>query len=361
MEVNILSDKKTIRLEEDMRLITSVILDNFEKIEAILLCGGYGRDEGAWIYTDNEEVTPYNDYDILVISENRPLITKVNNIREQLAKVIGIRWVDIDFITISRIKQMKNTIKNIDIINGSKIVYGDKKILKSFPDLDSKKIGFHDIVQLYFTRMWTLFGSWEGDFRDLCNEEAIFFRNQMAKAILAAVDVLLIKRQEYNSSYAMRIKMFTDKVQSDNKIYKYAKWALSEKLSPTCGNMEAMEMRNLYNDVYEIYLESMMSSMGWKQIFFSKPYLTSFYFYFNPYYLVRLIFQRYFSHSRVLSNYLKVKIAENYVFNAFYDGPNKDTYLKNAKLYLNKLGYELNAEIEWNDLRQIIAKARNEV
>lgn len=361
MEVNILSDKKTIRLEEDMRLIKSVILDNFEKIEAILLCGGYGRDEGTWIYKENGEVKPYNDYDILVVSENRPSITKVNNIRKQLAKEIGIRWVDIDFITISRIKQMKNTIKNIDIMNGSKIVYGDIKILKSFPDLDSKKIGFYDIVQLYFTRMWTLFGSWDGDFRDLCNEEAIFFRNQMAKAILAAVDVLLIKRHEYNSSYVMRIKIFTDKIQSDDKIYKYAKWALSEKLSPTCDNMSEVEMRNIYNDVYEIYLQSMMNAMGWKRIFFSKPYLTKLYFYFNPYYLVRLIFQKYYYHSRVFSNYLKVKIAENYVFNAFYDVSNKDRYLKSAKLYLNKLGYNLNAEIEWNELRQIIARARNEV
>ncbi len=361
MEVNILIDKKAIRLEKDMKLITSTILDNFEKIETILLYGGYGRDEGAWIYMETGEVVPYNDYDILVISENRPSISKINLIREELAKKIGIRWVDIDFMTMNHVMRMKNTIKNIDIIYGSKIIYGNSDVFEASPNLNPQKIGFYDIEQLYFTRMWTLFGSWDGLFRDLGKNEAIFFRNQMAKAILAAVDVLLIKKNQYNYSYVKRIQLFKDGIQSDAKVYKYAEWALSEKLSPSNDDLTEIEMRNIYNDVYKIYREAMMNAMGWKWIFFGKPYLTRFYFYLNPYYFTRLIYRRYLNRSKVLSNRIKVKLAENFLFVAYYDGFNKEKYLKKVKLYLNKLGYDLDIEMEWNELRQIIARVRNEV
>lgn len=62
-------------------------------------------------------------------------------------------------------------------------------------------IGELDLDILYKTRMWTLLGSWSGPFRDIEGEDARFFRNQMAKCVLAACDMILIKNRAYSTSY----------------------------------------------------------------------------------------------------------------------------------------------------------------
>ena len=75
-----------IRLERDLQLIVNDILAALPKAPlAIVLYGGYGRGEGAWFINEAGEVSPYNDYDIDIISNERIDSSVISKLRQNLA------------------------------------------------------------------------------------------------------------------------------------------------------------------------------------------------------------------------------------------------------------------------------------
>ena len=63
-------ESKIIRFKQDCQTLVDGILGALEEApEAILLCGGYGRGEGAWYEDEAGNPSPYNDYDLAVITE----------------------------------------------------------------------------------------------------------------------------------------------------------------------------------------------------------------------------------------------------------------------------------------------------
>lgn len=161
---------------------------------------GIGRDEGSWYMDNNGIVCPYNDYDVAVISEYDIEYEQLQDLRKELAKQINIHWVDIDFYSPKSLLSLKPTIHNVDLLEASKLIWGEDYICR-VPKLDKRSIGEYDLDVLYRTRMWTLLGSWSGSFHDIQNDEARFFKNQMAKCVLAACDMILLKNHAYTTSY----------------------------------------------------------------------------------------------------------------------------------------------------------------
>ncbi|WP_313567194.1 hypothetical protein, partial [Empedobacter sp.] len=197
------------RLESDIKIIRNSVLQRLSQIDAIILCGGYGRGEGSWIIDKStKKVYPYNDYDLYIVTDMKPSSRKISEIENEISKKVGLKWIDIDTITKKKLTNLKPSIKNIDLKYASKIIYGDKNILKEIPDINPSNISTLDIEILYFTRLWTFMGSLsETGFTDLNIEEARFFKNQMAKALLACVDVLLLQNNQYDTSYIKRLKI----------------------------------------------------------------------------------------------------------------------------------------------------------
>ena len=189
----ITEELKKTRFNRDTKLIVDTLLEELpEKPIAILLYGGYGKGEGAWFEDENGNTTPYNDYDIDVITDQIISRAKRQSLRKDLAKKVGIKWIDLGFISPQTIRKYKATIQTIDLKEASTLLYGDNSVYELFPEMKKEDIGEFDIKKLFNTRIWTFLGSWQGQFHDLDLDESRFFQNQMAKAVLTSCDLLLI-------------------------------------------------------------------------------------------------------------------------------------------------------------------------
>ena len=356
---------KEIRLQHDMDIIVEGILGVLEgKPKAILLCGGYGRGEGAW-YTDRDgNLCTYNDYDLAVITETPMSRGVYSLLRKELAEKVGIRWIDIDCYTPSQLHKMKSTIHNIDLLYASKVIWGDEQWnTKPFiPKLRKEEIGFFDIEKLYRTRMWTLLGSWEGDFRDLDPEETMFFRNQMAKCILASCDMRLVLEKEYETSYVKRVEKICALCPQDERLCKLARWAIHEKQNPSYEKMPAEAVKDFYDDVYNLFIDSSRLAFGNKSKYYLDPQKTKGYLLTHTLNVIMTIYGLLRGHKWYFAKRDDIFCAQNYVLLSYSStGIYNSTYLKKASDILQKWNYIKEPLNSWPDLRTAVADARNRI
>lgn len=335
------------------------ILKHISNVETILLCGSYGRGEGAWVQNSSGQYIPYNDYDFIVVSDN-PGISKdeLNSLRKKIAQVVQIKWVDIDIYNKKRIKKLRPTQKNIDITFGSRLVYG-KKINWNLTETDLGKLGRFDIETVYFTRLWTFWGSFPLLFDvPLEKDNVMFFRYQMAKAVLACVDVILIRDKKYHFSYKERIKRI--KEQRDYcEWFDLFDWAMKEKTLPGFEVMSKSEAISLFYRVVECYYKCMKIGLGKEFWFYEKKYR------FEVFYLVKirhmLLSIYHFIKRKGLWDlkYKQIMIMQNNLFMDIYH-----EYFFDFKYYSHKLFKYFGIEVSKKSLLTIVdavATARNEL
>lgn len=341
-------------------LVRGIIESMSVRPQAIYLVGGYGRGEGAW-YEDETGIHPYNDFDIAVISDATISHDKIEELRKELAKAVGIKWVDIDFYSLNGLKNMLPTIHNVDLFEGNSLLFGDDVIKENNLHLDSSVIGREDLITLFWTRMWTFLGSWTGDFHNLNVEEARFFKNQMAKAVLAACDMQLVGIRKYTTSYRKRAEIIMKERADDKSICELVQWAINEKLRPSCEEMEDSAMRILYFRVKAMFVESFEKAFGQEACFFLNPYKTKSYYVWHTKNYLYHIYSLIRNHSSRIARRLDVYYAMNYVFHANNDGIVDEKMIDEASRLLRKRGFIKNKSYTWDSLRPIAAEARNNV
>jgi hypothetical protein len=251
------------KFEEDKILLIEAALSIAVKVDAIIMYGGYGRGEGAWV-KNGEKKLPYNDYDILIISNTIVDKAALLQLRKTLAIKIGISWVDISIMQKRKLKKLKHSIFNFDLKNGSEIIYGDKSIKSIIPEFTPSKIPLKDIRILFFTRLFTLIGSIK-----LSNiktgfeagQESMFFKNQLAKATLACIDCLLLLKGYYDSSYKRRVQLVLGLYSLSPEEEELFLWALKEKLRPSQEGLSSDETKRLYRQVARKYKETMLEGL----------------------------------------------------------------------------------------------------
>jgi len=254
-------------LKRDIEIIkeTSLSLLNRDNIVSIYLYGGYGRDEGSWVLEqENGKTTakPYNDYDIALIVKSKFSHAELRELENEIKKKVEVKWVDLSQYTALNLKLFKPTIKNYDFKYASKWIYGDKNVLANIPEMDSSLITLKDVEILYITRLWTLVGSFPKDgLVAMPRVEEMFFRNQMAKCILAIVDNLLVVNKAYDASYKKRVEILPSHT-SDSELIELAKWALDEKLFPKSLGMDASEIESLYRKVNKLFFKYFYSTLS---------------------------------------------------------------------------------------------------
>ncbi len=82
-------------LERHLRLIVDRVRSLSDGLRAVVLYGGYGRDEGSWYVDNTGAVRPYNDYDLLLVLDRVIERNEREQLRAELAGEVGIRWIDI--------------------------------------------------------------------------------------------------------------------------------------------------------------------------------------------------------------------------------------------------------------------------
>lgn len=348
-------------LKEDIKTLVSGILDALlEKPQAIYLVGGYGRGEGAW-YEDEKGIHPYNDFDIAIITDNPLSHDKTEELRKRLAEDVGIRWVDIDYYTIEKLSSLSPTIHNVDLLGGGALIYGQDVIRLNNLSLNKQEIGVHDLIILYQTRMWTLLGSWEGSFHDLAIDEARFFMNQMAKSILAACDMRLIKLKKYTISYRERAGIVIREFAHDANLCELVSWAINEKMRPSSTTLSKQEMETLYFRVKDVFLQSFEYSFGKNAVYYLNPYKTKYYYMFHTKTYLSHIYSLIKNHTSKVTRVVDVFYAMNYVLHANKKGTMDKGMLKKASDLLIKHQFISDPRSSWDELRLLAANARNNI
>lgn len=324
-----------------------------EDILAIYLYGGYGRDEGSWVIGNKNGknvVKPYNDYDIAFIFKKKVSKDCIFNLERELLSRIDIRWVDISQYTTTGLRLLNTTVKNYDLKYASKCIYGDKRILKNIPHMDSTSITLKDVRILYETRLWTLLGSFPvSGLTKMTSEDEMFFRNQMAKAVLAIVDIILIVNHQYTPSYVERVtrlKSYCD----DNHLLDLASWALSEKLRPKSSNMDNTEVKGLYqkvNNLFFSYFYSVLSQYYGANI--SSPEDIDRYIAFEPLSFVKRKIKSFFLRDNRGELGMYLLILQGYI--AYYYLDMNEKYLNRVKKIMKRKFF-----FESNDIDDIRIK-----
>lgn len=351
---------KSARIKRDMEIAVNEILhayQNRDKPIAILLCGGYGRNEGAWYYEQGKLHT-YNDYDFAVIANSKLTITEYKELRVKIAHLVGIQWVDIAFYKPEYFNKLSSTIKNVDLIYASKLIYGDNSIIAR-KKIDADKIGISDIIKLYRTRVWTFLGAWKGPFRNLDIEESRFFLNQMAKAVLAACDMLLISQKRYTPSYQRRVEVVCSEFADNVDLCKYAKWAICEKMNPSTKELSKDEMEELYWNIKNVFCGSLQKVVQgfWKALgntFRMKMFLAV-----HSDYLLHYMYDVFVRRTKRTPKSIDIFCAQSYIFLANNRGELNESYLMRGAGILKKWGYIDELSSDWNYLREKAAWARN--
>ena len=245
----------TVIQKEYEEIIVKCIL-NFIRPQGIILYGGYGRNEGSWIFKNGEKPKPYNDFDILLVVTKEISSNLVNEIKKSIKSHIPIRWIDLSQIKTRKLKKLKNSIYNYDLKYASKILYGNEKLQSYISNLKSTTIPLKEIDTLFKTRVWTLMGCFEDNsFDEISGTSSMFFRNQMAKSVLASVDCCLLLKRQYHYSYKQRIKIFL-KDYNESEYFELACWALEEKLRPQDYDMSKSEVKEMFSKVANFFIKS---------------------------------------------------------------------------------------------------------
>lgn len=254
-------------LNRDIKTINRIILSLLDKdnIISIYLYGGYGRGEGSWVLEESNGKTsakPYNDYDIALVVKKKFPNEKLRKVEVELKKHLDVKWIDLCQYRTLNLKLFKPTIKNYDFKYASKWIYGDKNVLNNIQKIDSKSITLKDVETLYITRIWTLIGSFpQTGLKKMSKDEEMFFRNQMAKSILAIVDNILVLNNKYDASYKKRVEIVQSQT-DDKDLLELSKWALEEKLFPKSEGMSTKEILELYKIVNKLFFKYFYSTLS---------------------------------------------------------------------------------------------------
>jgi hypothetical protein len=350
-------------LNSHIEIINKISLDILEKenIISIYLYGGYGRDEGSWVFEEiNNETTvrPYNDYDIALIVKKKISREKLLIVENELKKYINIKWIDITQYTILNLKMFNPIIKNFDFKYASKWIYGDTNILEYIPDMKAKSISLNDVETLYITRLWTLIGSFpkEGLIK-MSKEAEMLFRNQMAKAILAIVDTILVLNKQYDTSYKRRVEKLKNYC-TDTQLLDLSKWALEEKLFPKSENMSRDEIQDLYKKVNILFFKYFYSTLS---IYYrgniTRPEDIEKYIIYSPLNLIKRKIKKYFFNDNGRELQIYLVILQGYIA-YYYFNLDEDRLKKLCNIMKNNFSF---TSSDIDEIRIKVAQLRVEL
>jgi len=355
------SEKKN-KLKSDIEIINKLILQNANNsLISIILYGSYGRDEGAF-FKKEQKVCVYNDYDLLLVVKRIMPPKDLLKIKQLLSDNLDIKWIDISQKTIPKLKKLKPIIFNFDLKYGSKVIWGDKNVFNHIPNFTSNQLTLWDAETLYFTRLFPFFGSLNPNYNDevLTGEDSRFFRNQMSKAILAIVDVLLLQKNQYHSSYLERVSRLKLFYPREENLILLSNWALKEKLNPTDPIMNKKEIETLIFKVSTEYIKEMYIALS---KFYGKKILTTDDLRKAKSYSLKelTIAFKVFIKSRSLKQYYlqqKILFAQSYYVESITaENQHKKKCLEKCLVIINRISSKENSEkISQNKIRSILIK-----
>ena len=177
-----------------------------EKLEVVVLGGGYGRGQGGVLKTSSGEA-PYNDLEFYVFLRGNRVLNErsyhgiLEGLGERLSGEAGLH-VEFKVDSLERLRRSPVTMFSYDLVSRHRILFGGEKIFAGCEHhLDAKKIPAAEATRLLFNRCTGLLLAKELlAKRELTADDSDFIGRNLAKAQLALGDVVLAATGKYHWS-----------------------------------------------------------------------------------------------------------------------------------------------------------------
>ena len=197
------------RIDADMERIANAVYASplSRHWKALVLLGGYGRGEGSPMIGPAGEELPFNDYDLVVVTNviNPLLKRELKKLEKELSEELGLP-VDLYPYLNSALPKCEFSLLNYEMKYGHRVIRGDKKVLDAMPAYPHDAIPLSEGTRLLINRGKLLL-----DIKrrlalpeTLTREERQRFLKFMFKADLAFGDCALLLRGGYDLSYVVK-------------------------------------------------------------------------------------------------------------------------------------------------------------
>lgn len=266
-------------VKEVLDIVVQGVVDLMgNRIQAIVLIGGYGRGEGG-VYNTSNGYKLVNDLDLAVfVKKNfRNIKREYDNQLKKLAENLqprarGIKQIDINITNTLRYRFVPKLVNYYEIKNGHQVLYGDLNLKAVMPKLSQEKLPVFDGSIYFYSRGSGLllpaiyFLTNNLDKKEVRTNYEI----ELQKACQAMGDALLLMLGQYHYYYQERLRHFKAIRDSKNlipeillsKLSPLYIQAVENKLKPSFNwrGDRAMierwfEIRNLFGDFF-LWFES---------------------------------------------------------------------------------------------------------
>jgi predicted nucleotidyltransferase len=190
------------------RIADAVYASGFSRHwKALVLLGGYGRGEGTPLIGPGGEELPFNDYDLIVVTDSPdPLLKRaLKKLEKELSEELGLP-VDLYPYLAAALPTCEFSLLNYEMKYGHRVIRGDPHILDAMPAYPHDAIPHSEGTRLLMNRGKLLL-----DIKRrlalpaaLTHEEKVRFLKFLFKADLAFGDCALLLRGAYDLSYVVK-------------------------------------------------------------------------------------------------------------------------------------------------------------
>ncbi len=177
-----------------------------DRLEGLLLGGGYGRGEGGVLRTAAGD-QPYNDLEFYVFVRGQAVLAErqfrqpLHELGESLSPAAGLE-VEFKVLTLEKLRNSPPSMFYYDLVMGHRWFAGDDALLVGCePHRDAAQIPLHEATRLLMNRCsGLLFAKARLAKPEFTTDDADFVGRNLAKAQLAFGDVLLAAHGQYHWS-----------------------------------------------------------------------------------------------------------------------------------------------------------------
>ena len=182
------------------------------KLEALVLGGGYGRGQGGVLKTNSGDA-PYNDLEFYVFLRGNRVLNErkhrqaLQDFGQGLSAEAGLH-VEFKVDSLARLRNSAVTMFSYDLVSGHRTLFGGENVFNGCEShRQASQIPLAEATRLLFNRCTGLLLAKELlKKRELSSDEADFVGRNIAKAQLALGDVILVAAQKYHWSCLERRK-----------------------------------------------------------------------------------------------------------------------------------------------------------
>lgn len=232
-----------------------------DKLQALILAGGYGRGEGGVLSTDAGDA-PYNDLEFFLLIDGPPRLNEkrygaaIHALEQRMTPVIGID-VEFKITSLGKLESGATTMFSHDLVRGHRVVTGPADILQNCAHHgDAARIPVHEATRLLMNRCsGLLFAAERLAKPDFSQDDAGFTARNIAKAQLALGDAVLAALGRYHWSCLTRhgrLQELTQPALPMDALRDFHKTGVAFKLHPRPHDASRETLADLHRHVTAI-------------------------------------------------------------------------------------------------------------